>query len=252
MKKKIKIFALVFAVLFTALFSFAGCDLTRKINGAEINFPAKISDAKSFSFKMNVNYKKGDATTVINMDCYKRTAEDGKEQYAYVYTCPERAAHESYKNVYANNKLYEVVNFTKNTGTYYVKDGISEDDEKNILYQVKQNILLLSVAALLKKATKETLNGEQVYRYDVDVNDKTISIWYNTNALVKCYVKFEGEDGEEDEEYTLLLSDYTFNEELPAEVFSDPSKNVLGYVESPLSFETWMEIITSFGSKLVK
>ena len=248
MKRTIRTVALILAVVIMAAFALTGCEMARKLQGAEMTFPAKISDAKTFSFKMKIDYKKGATNTVINMDCYKQTAENGSEEYAYCYSCPQ-GAHQSYKNIYADGKLYEIANFSEHTGSYYVKDDVNVDAEGNIIYHIKQNILLLSVAAMVGKANKETLNGEQVYRYDVDINDKSASIWYNSEVLVKCYIKFVHED-DEDEEYTLTLSDYTFDEELPAEIFARPDTYGLGYIESPFSFETWMEIITTFSKKL--
>ena len=246
MKRSIGIIALVLVVVMAA-FAFTGCEVARKIEGAEATFANKVSKAKTLSFKMNVNYKKGDSTTVIDMECYKQDNENGQEEYAYIYTCPQ-AEHESYKNVYADNKLYESVNLTKYTGSYYVKDGVSVDDDKNIFYHVKKNILLTSVAAFLTKAKKETLNGEDVYRYDVKISDKNVSLWYSSEALVKFYVRFEGENEEPAEEYTISLSDYKFDEEIPDDAFN--TTYGLGYIESPIAFETWMEIITSFAGKL--
>lgn len=244
MKKIIRMVVVCLMVVMVAAFGLVGCDTARKLGGAETSFPGKISNAKTLSFKMNINYKKGSTDTTINMDCYKKDGE-----YAYVYTCPQ-ATYASYKNIYADNKLYEVVNFTSNTGSYYTKDDVSVDDESNILYHVTQKIMLTSVAALLTKAHKEQLNGEDVYRYDVEISGKNISIWYNSEVIVKLYVKFDGENGEDAEEYTFLLSDYKFDEEIDGAIFARPNTYGIGYFPSPISFETWMEIITSFAGKL--
>lgn len=245
MKKIIKMVVICLMVVVVAAFGLVGCDTARKLGGAEMSFPSKISNAKTLSFKMNVNYKKGDQDVTIDMDCYKQDNE-----YAYRYTCPQ-ATYASYKNIYADNKLYEIANATPHTGMYYIKDDVSVDDESNILYHVTQKIMLTSVAALLTKAHKEQLNGEDVYRYDVEISGKNISVWYNSEVIVKLYVKFDGENGEDAEEYTFLLSDYKFDEEIPSDIFTCPSASLLdGYVESPISFESWMEIIESFAGKL--
>ena len=248
MKKIVKAVACIAAFVLVLAFT-AGCDLTRKLGGAEASFPGKVSGAETLSFKMDVAYAKGDTTTNITMMCYKRDAANGAEEYAYVYSAPG-ALYDSYKNIYADNKLYEMINFTKNTGIYYVKQGVPVSDEGNMLYSVKQNILLTSVAAFLTKAKKETLNGKTAYRYDVTLSGKKVSLWYNDEALVKFYVKFDGENGADAEEYTLSLSEYRFNEALPADVFVKPSDQEIGYIESPLSFESWMGIISGFAAKL--
>lgn len=247
MQKALKAVLLVMLVVLMATFCLFGCELTRKMNGAESTFPGKISDARTLSFKMNVHYKKGDTDTTINMDCYKKIADSGKEEYAYKYTCPE-ARHASYKNIYADNKLYEIVDISDIAGSYYTKDGVKVDDDGNILYHVTKKIMLTSVAAFLSSAKKETLNGETTYRYDVEISGKNVSIWYNDKAIVKLYAKFNS-DGEE-EEYTFLLSDYKFNEEISSAVFARPETYGITYVESPWAFETWMDIINSFAKKL--
>jgi len=250
MKRTVKILAAVVALLALVSAVLAGCDLTRKLGGAEATFPGKVSGAKSLSFKMNVQYKKGDEETVVDMDCYKKTAEGGVEEYAYVYSCP-RALYDSYKNIYADGKLYEVVNLTKNSGSYYVKDGVSADDNGNILYHVTKNILLTSVAALFSKAKKETINGETTYRYDIDLNGNAVSIWYNDKVMVRLYAKFEPEkEGDDPEEYTISLSDYAFDGTIAESVFARPSTYGVTYLPSPFSFEEWMEIISTFSAKL--
>ncbi|MCR4726009.1 MAG: hypothetical protein K5753_02185 [Clostridia bacterium] len=249
MKRVIKVVAAVLALVALSAIALTGCDLTRKLGGAEATFPGKVSGAKSLSFKMNVQYKKGDAETVVYMDCYKQTADGGAE-YAYVYSCPQ-ALYDSYKNIYADGKLYEVINVTKNSGSYHVKDGVAVDDEGNILYHVTQNILLTSVAALLTKAKKETIDGETTYRYDIDINGKTVSIWYNDKVMVRLYAKFEPEkEGDDPEEYTIALSDYKFDQTIAADVFARPSTYGVTYLPSPFSFEDWMSVITTFAAKL--
>lgn len=251
MKNSVKAIVCVIAVLLAVTFAFSGCDFTRKLGGAETTFPSKVAKAKNLSFKMKIDYRKGDATTVVDMDCYKTSDESGTEEYAYIYSSAG-ALYDSYKNIYAGGKLYEIVNLTKNSGTYYIKNGVGVDDEGNILYHVTKNILLTSVAAFLSKSKKETLNDETVYRYDIDINGKSVSIWYNDKVLVKLYAEFEGENGEETEIYTLSLSDYKFDETISSDVFAKPDAYKLTYIESPLSFETWMSVITEFSSKIGK
>ncbi|MBO4262830.1 MAG: hypothetical protein J5903_03485, partial [Clostridia bacterium] len=127
MKKTLKAFAFICAALIATICVLTGCDITRKLNGAETTFPQKVSSADTLSFKMKLNYKKGETNNAINMECYKMNAEDGKEEYAYIYDSSQSLYH-SYKNVYADNKLYETVNVTANSGSYYVKNDVNIDD----------------------------------------------------------------------------------------------------------------------------
>ena len=250
MKKKIVIMgiALLLTIVLLSVFVFAGCDFTRKLTGAELSFPSKVKGADKLSFKMNVTYTKEEVTTVIDMDCYRAKNEAGEEEYAYVYST-EKAANASYKNIYADGKLYEQVNVTKVSGFYHVTDNVSVEDDENILYHITKKIFLTSVAAFVSKAKTETLRGEEVYRYDVSISDKNISLWYNKNVLVQIYVAFES-DGEPTEEYTIYLSDYTFDQDLPEDTFKRPDTYGINYLESPITFESWTGILTSFGSKL--
>ena len=249
MKKSVGIIALILVVTTLVAFAFAGCDLTRKMKGAEMTFPGKISDSAKLSFKMNINYKKGETTTVIDMDCFRAKNEAGENEYAYVYTTAG-ARYASYKNIYADGKLYEIVDISNVAGTYYIKDNVPVDDNGNILYHITQKILLTGVAAFLSKGQKETLNGEEVYRYEISINGKKVSLWYNSEVLVKVYVYFPAEEeGGEAEQYTIHLSDYHFDEELPANTFKRPDTYGITYVHSPMSVEDWMSIITGFAGK---
>lgn len=240
--------ALVLTVVVLATFVLTGCDFTRKLTGAELSFPSKVSGSDKLSFKMNITYTKDEVTTVIDMECFRAKNADGAEEYAYVYSTPS-AAYGSYKNIYADNKLYEQVDVTKVSGIYHITDDVSVEDDGNILYHITKKILLTSVAAFVSKAKQETLRGEEVYRYDVSINDKSFSLWYNSDVLVQIYVAFES-DGEPTEEYTIYLSDYTFEQDLPEDTFKRPDTYGITYLESPISFENWTGILTSFGSKL--
>ena len=240
--------ALAMCFIVFASFALAGCDLTRKVQGAEAKFPGKVSNSAKISFKMNVKYRKGDVTTVIDMDCYRAKNEDGQDEYAYVYSCAG-STYESYKNIYADGKLYEIINVTKHAGTYYTQDNVSVDDEGNFLYHITQKIFLTSVVAFLSKAKKETLHDETVYRYDVSISGKSVSLWYNSDVLVKLYVAFSDENGET-EQYTIAFSDYTFDQDLPEDAFKRPDTYGITYVQSPMSFEDWMGILTTFSQKL--
>ena len=251
MKKTIKIMALILALTTVMALALAGCgEFSRKLRGAEMSYPTKVSNAKQLSFKMDVTYRKGEEKTDVNMTCYRQTLSNGAQEYAYVYSTAN-ALCESYKNLYADGNLYEIAKTRAvNAGTYYVKEGVSVEDGGNILYHVTQKILLTSAAAFLSKAQEETLNGEKVYRYDVMVGGNKVTLWYDSEVLVKIYVAFKDESGEYVENYTIHLSDYTFDKDLPADAFKRPADYGITYVESPWSFEDWMNILSSFATKL--
>ncbi|MBO4473018.1 MAG: hypothetical protein J5765_04330 [Clostridia bacterium] len=250
MKRSIKLIALIVLVVMLAGLVFAGCgDLTRKLKGAELSFPNKISGAKKLSFKMNINYRKGETRTEIDMQCYRAANESGQDEYAYVYTAAASLCN-SYKNIYADGKLYEIVNVTTNAGSYYVRDDVSVEDEGNILYHITKKIFLIGAAAFVSKAQEETYQGETVYRYDVMVSEKKVTLWYNSEVLVKIFVSIPTETEGEYEQYTIKLSDYAFDAELPTDAFKRPNTYGITYVESPISFEDWTSIVTSFASKL--
>ena len=156
----------------------------------------------------------------------------------------------SYKNIYADGKLYEIVNVTQHAGSYFVQDGVSVEDDGNILYHITKKIFLIGAAAFVSKAQEETYQGETVYRYDVMVNEKKVTLWYNSEVLVKIFVSLPTETEGEYEQYTIKLSDYSFDADLPADAFKRPDTYGITYVESPISFEDWTTIITSFASKL--
>lgn len=250
MKKSIRLVILVTLLVTVTAFVFAGCgDLTRKLKGAELSFPSKISGAKKLSFKMNINYRKGESRTEIDMQCYRAANESGQDEYAYVYTSAASLC-DSYKNLYADGKLYEIVNVTKNAGSYYAQDDVNVEDEGNILYHITKKIFLIGAAAFVSKAQEETYQGETVYRYEVMVNEKKVTLWYNSEVLVKIFVSLPTETEGEYEQYTIKLSDYTFDADLPADAFKRPDTYGITYVESPISFEDWTKIITSFASKM--
>lgn len=249
MKNVFKTIALSLLVVVFAVLALSGCELIRKMQGAETTFPSRVSSAKTLSFKMDIHYKQGSSTETVNMTCYLQHDQNGKEEYAYVYSS-DAARYASYKNIYADGKLYEVVNVTKFAGSYYIVDDVAVDCDDNLLYHVKQNILLIGAAALLNKATVESVGGETTYRYDVDLDGKQISIWYNKDVLVKFYALFTDQDGETTQEYTVYLSDYHFNETISSDVFARPDTYGITYIESPFAFETWMEIVTSLSRRL--
>ena len=123
------------------------------------------------------------------------------------------------------------------------------EEADNVLKTTDIDLVICMPGNADTKAKKETLREENVYRYDVSISGKNVSLWYNSEALVQLYVAFEN-DGGETEEYTIALSDYIFDQDLPEEAFKRPSTYGITYIQSPISFEDWTNILTSFAQKL--
>jgi len=248
MKKTFKVIIIsVLLVTLISLLALSGCDIKRKLTGAEMQFPKKISEANVFSFDMALNYKSGDESTDISMSCYK-----SGDEYAYDYYLSDNKG-SKYRNLYADDCLYEILmKNSLNLGSYFKKENVTIDDSGNFLYQITQNILVASVATFISKAKKETLNGETVYHYDITLNEQHFGVWYNDTALVKLYASFDSTDSEGNttsEEYTALFSNYKF-EDAKNDAFTRPQNLDGVYVESPISFEDWARIINRFSEKI--
>ena len=230
------------------VFFASGCDVVRKLQGAELEFPKKVAAADSLSFDIALNYQDNDGeSTDINISCYKKGSE-----YAYDYRLADSRLGSAYRNLYADECLYEVYTNALNTGSYYVKEDVAVDDQTNFLYMVCQNITALSVAALVFTSHKETLNGETVYRYDLSAEEGDFKFWFNDKEMVKLLAVFKSTDGEGNEtqeKYTLSFSNYKF-EQVDTAPFTRPADLDGLYIESPISFEDWVSIIGNFGKKV--
>ena len=245
MKMKNKIFkAVISAVLALAVILPCGCDLTRKLNGAEVNFKNKVENAEEISFDLFITVKDESGTSSLDISCYMKG-----EDYAYVF--PNPSGNTEYRKLYADGKLYEFMT-SKNlpTGSYYEEEAdVSADD--NILYWVRKNIMLATYATLITEGKKENDGDKTVYRYDFTYGGNDYSLWYDEENMVKISATFYSTDNSGEvhsETYTAQFSNYLF-ENVSAEPFKRPQELKGLYVESSISFESWMTIIGKFGTR---
>ena len=242
MKKHIFIITAIL-LLISVTATFIGCDLARKLTGAEVKFPERVAGAEQLSFDMALTYECEGESTVIDLSCFKRNSE-----YAYSYASSGSITGYTYLNLYADEKLYETVKTNLNVGSYHVKNNVQTNDEGNLLYWVSKNILALTVAAMVTKAHKETLNGETVYRYDISLKGNNYQFWYNSSVLVQLkafYEKKKGDDTTVQETYTAVFSNYKFKE-VETDPFVRPQDRGGLYTESAISFEEWVSILGNF------
>lgn len=246
MKNWIKIATAVVAMtmIMTML---VGCDFARKLNGAEVNFQKKVEAATELSFDMHVSIESENETSNMDISCYKNG-----EEYAYTFVDPTNTS-VVYRRLYADNKLYEyMTKTTLHVGSYYVEDNVDVAADENILYWVTKNIMLATYVTLLTDSKKETLNGTTVYRYDFAYEGNDYSLWYDQDNLVKIAATFRSTDEEgqvHSETYTATFASYRFAE-VDKTPFARPADTTGAmYIESPISFEDWMQIIDKFSAR---
>lgn len=242
--KKIIICLVSLVVILTMILS--ACDLARKAQGVEVKFQKKLSSATKLSFDLHLNIKSGGTESDIDLSCYK----DGND-YAYTFYAPNDR-NVQYRRLYADNNLYEFVSQTTlNTGSYYTNTGVPYTDDDNLLYAMTSKIMLASYATLLIDGTKEKVNGVDTYRYDFSVDGNQYSLWFDDENMVKISATFVSTDSNgntSSETYTAFFSNYVFGD-TTASAFTRPNDLGLLYVESPVSFESWMTIMTQFANR---
>ena len=249
MKSRLKIVAvlLLAAILAAAL---CGCEsIERKMQGIELRFRQQIENAEQFSFTALLTIESGSGTERLKVDC----AEKG-EEYAYTFSSPDNPK-TVYRKLFADGKLYEFV--TRDTavsleaGAYYVEENVAVSSSENLLYWVKKNVLAATYAVLLSKGEKTTLDGAEVYRYDFTYEGNEYSLWYDDHAMVQISAIFRSTDTdgtERSEKYTAAFSDYRF-EGVDEAFFLRPADLKGVYVESYISFEDWMGVLTKFSNR---
>lgn len=247
MKKtgKIIICILILALACSAILG--GCDLVRKVKGAELGFQKKLKAATEVSFDMHLDITKSGVTSGIDLSCYKKG-----DEYAYTFSDPALKG-VTYRKLFADNCKYEFCETTTllnvRTGTYVKTEDVPYTDDSNLLYVVTKNIMLVTVAAFITKAEKETLGDTEVYHYSFDYNGDQYHFWYDAENLVKVSATFNSEDEngvKSSETYAATFTNYRF-EKVAGEPFLRPVP--ISYVESPYTVEEWMEILTEFGAR---
>ena len=248
MKRKI-ISILLLTVMLFSCFVLSSCELQRKLKGAEMNFPKKITEAAEFSFTVLLTIEDADGKNSTLVNCFKKGNE-----YAYFYGDPDSTT--TYRKLYADGRLYEFLtrDGVVTVGSYYVKENVSVKSSENLLYGVTGNVMTISYATLLAESIKEDWEGETVYRYDFTYEGNTYSLWYdaeNMRQISGTFVTTKDDGTTSSEIYTATFSAYRFSE-IDTDPFQRPEDLKNGgkvYVESPISFETWMEVVDKFSAK---
>lgn len=250
MKKAFTIIACLVVLVLSLGLVLAACDLGRKVQGVEIKFQKKVEAAQELSFDLHADIVSDGEESSLDISCFKKGNE-----YAYTFVQPDNTS-VVYRRLYADNKLYEYV--TKDgslgirVGTYYATNDVPYTDENNLLYWVTQKIMLATYATLLSTGKKETLNGAEVYHYDFAYQGNQYALWYDDVNLVKISATFNSTDAEgkaHSETYTAVFSNYRFDQ-VDHAPFRRPAESTdATYVESPISFESWMAIINRFSTR---
>ena len=243
--KYIVIATLLLCITLSTLLS--GCDLARKLQGVELKFQKKVSNATQLSFSMDLTIEENGQTSKLAVNCYKNDTE-----YAYTFADPDSPS-VVYRKLYADGKLYEFVTKTNlHLGTYYITHDVDYTAQDNLLYWVTQNILAATYATLLTESVQEQWGDTTVYRYDFAYRDNTYNLWYDDANLVglkATFVSYADNGDTLTEVYSARFADYHF-ENVDRAPFYRPNEGTdIVYVESRISFETWMEILDRFSRK---
>ena len=244
MKKGLKFAFAAIAMALACTTLLAGCDLTRKLSGAEVNFQKKIESAQEFSFKLTLTVTESDgATKNAELNCYK----SGNE---YAYTLSQKNGR-VYRRLYADNKMYEFETSSDDSlisvGTYSVKDNVPVTHEDNVLYWVSNNIMAAGYAVLVTKSKTETIDGKTAYRYDFTYGGDEYSLWYDDENMIQTKATFHFEEG--DESYLAKFTDYKF-ENIDKAPFTRP-EDMSGFNIGTISLGDWSGVVGRFSGQAI-
>jgi len=248
MKRSIKIILIITIAVLSLTALLTGCDLSRKVQGIELKFRNKLEKAEAFSFNIHLDVEQGATKSELDVSCYKKGTE-----YAYTFRAPNSA--DLYRDLFADNRMYEFCEYSSplliGAGSYYVNEGVAYTSDKNLLYTVTKNIMLASYATLLTTGKKDKVGDVDTYRYDFEIGGNSYSMWYDDENLVKISAIFRSADengNTTSETYAATFSDYRFAD-VDSAPFRRPGDMTGAYIESPISFEDWMKIITQFSTR---
>lgn len=250
-RKKIIVCFLSVVLMMTAVLTACNVasDISRKVQGVEVKFQKKIEKASQLSFDMHLTIEKDGSTSEIDISCYKKG-----DEYAYTFTQPNDI-NIVYRRLFADNCLYEFL--TKKAllvpaGSYYTTQNVAYTDDTNILYTVRKNIMLATYATLLTVGKQDKVGDVDAYRYDFSYGGNQYSLWYDNENLIKIEATFNSTDDDgntSSETYSALFTNYVFDN-VASEPFLRPNETTDAvYVESPISFEEWMNIINQFSTR---
>ena len=241
-----KKFICLLVSVITFSIALTSCDLNRKLEGVEIKFQQKISAATEFSFNAALKITSDGEENNIDVKCYKNG-----DEYAYVFGDKDDETL-TYRRLYADGKLYEFLTKTVvvvDGGSYFVKENTSVSDDDNFLYHLTNKILLATYATILLNGKKEKVGETDAYRYDIPHDGNSYSLWYDDENLIKIAATINSTDdngGTHTDVYEAVFTDYRFAD-ISKDPFKRPTDMPVTYIESPIPFESWVSIFTSFG-----
>lgn len=244
MKRIISAIGIVVVIILALTLSLSACDLVRKMQGIETKFQKKVQNATQLSFDMFIQVESDGSLSELNVSCFKNG-----DEYAYTFYQPDSPS-VLHRRLFADNSLYEFITKTNlHVGSYYTYQDVAYTCEDNLLYWVTQKIMLATYATLLSTGHKDTVGDVDVYRYDFTYDGDQYHLWYDDANLVKISATFYSTDeaGQNHREtYTAYFTDYSFDS-VASEPFLRPNQLTDAvYVESPISFESWMAILNQF------
>lgn len=244
MKRKLITVILLIIVLSSVL---VGCEINRKLNGAEINFAKTVQNSKEYSFDMSVLNEKNEK---INVTCVKKDND-----YAYKYSL-DGMSYPTYRRIFINSNQYDILEVYDNldtpigsipigTGTYYVNENVSYQSEENLLYTVSENLLTATYVTLVKSAVKEKGdNGEKLYRYNFTYENDNYSFWFDDTYLRRIKIVYQ-----DNTSFDISFSNFHFGS-VDREYLVTPEEATGLYIKSYFSFQEWESIIGDFSNKI--
>lgn len=243
--KKLITAIIIFILLSSA---FVGCEINRKLKGAEINFAKTVQKSKEYSFAMSILTEKNQK---INLTCFKKDND-----YAYKYSL-DGLRYPTFRRLFINSAQYDILEVEifntpigsipvgTGTGSYYITENVSYTSSDNLLYTVSENLLTATYLTLVKSAVKEKdENGETLYRYDFEYEQTQYSFWFDNNYLRRVKIIYV-----DNTFYDVSFSEFRFGS-VDRECFVTPEETAGIYIKSPFSFEEWANIIGDFSNKI--
>lgn len=241
-----KFFGIILILLISTTL-LCGCELGRKLNGAETQFAKTVGECKEYSFDMSILTEENQK---INLTCVKKNND-----YAYKYSL-DGQSYPTYRRMFVNSCQYDILEVadsfdtpfggvTMGTGTYYITENVSFTSKDNVLYTVSENLLTATYLTLVKSATKEkNENGETLFRYDFTYEQDNYSFWFDSTYLRRVKIVYQ-----DNTFYDLFFSAFRFGS-VNRECLIKPEETAGVYVKSPISFQEWEKILGDFSNKI--
>lgn len=224
-----------------------GCELNRKLNGAETKFAKTVTESREYSFDMSILTE---GNQKINLKCVKKNND-----YAYKYSL-DGQTYPTYRRMFVDSCQYDILEVagsfdtpfggvTMGTGTYYITENVPFTSEENLLFVVSENLLTASLLTLVKSAVKErTEDGETWFRYDFTYEQDDYSFWFDDIYLRRVKIVYK-----DNTFYDLHFSAFRFGS-VDRECLVKPEETAGVYLKSPFSFEEWSNMLANFSNKI--